>query len=879
MKKKIVFILSVILLLSVIFNVMPVIVIAETKYSGSLQLYYLDQYYEKYISIPNNFLKEYQIKLDKSYNHIRYSVDGDSITVDNSGIVKPRASETIVIGTLSGTTGNRLTYTEGVSVVTVYADNDVFTYEIIVADYAEYYVTELMQNYIDQNIKSSMSGYEKLQKISEFICRYDYNVAHSGSSSMIITGEGGDCWASADGIVRMCKMAGLKARYRSDESVSIFRGGHIQPLIMADGKYYIAEANVSNAASNPDGRAPRDYYISEYTNLFRYSRLSDGTAEIKEYLGFDPDIVIPQSIDGYTISKIGSQSFYLSNGYMDEKIASVTIPGTVTTIGTSAFYNCREIKEIYIPASVSKIEMSAFSGCSSLTLDISKNSNYFYADNKNGILFSADRKTLLTAYNLKTVSYTVPDGVIKIADAAFYNCQLAEIYFPDTLEDIGYQAFTHSRMSFYDLYIPESVKGIGYGAFYGTSLRSITIMNPACVINNTIENDLYLKEDGNTLGGSNGTYLFGLKNSTLEAYADKYGSGVYGVRNLSFPNREEIGYRFFPIIAEDTVVTIDSGLCGENASWKITWSLPEGFITKISGTGTITKLTDINWREVNQGNRLAYHGQNGERYYLYYDVMYNIIIEDGIQSIGERTFADNWWVKSITIPGSITEIGNGAFSRLPDTSKIYVPDKIIKSLIINNGFDENRVIAVEKPNSDNAGAWAHDGIISAIKKGFVPKDLQSEYTNVITREEFCRMAVKFVEYKLGKNINIILSEKGLERNINAFNDTGDPDILAAFALGITSGTGNNQFTPNGQFTREQAAAMIMNMCKIIGMDIENPPNSGFTDIASVSNWAVDGVNFCYANGIMGGTSATSPVFNPKGMYTRQESIVTFDRIK
>jgi hypothetical protein len=181
-------------------------------------------------------------------------------------------------------------------------------------------------------------------------------------------------------------------------------------------------------------------------------------------------------------------------------------------------------------------------------------------------------------------------------------------------------------------------------------------------------------------------------------------------------------------------------------------------------------------------------------------------------------------------------------------------------------------------NIHTAGREFFDGIIEAYNKGIISdKELYSSFSNVITRAEFCRMAVRWVEYATGKSIDEILSERGLARNPDAFTDTDDPYILAAFALGITSGVGGNRFGPNGQFTREQAATMIMNACRVIGADVSNPPPSGFVDMDSVSDWAVNGVNFVRANGIMQDTVGNA--FNPRGMYTIQESIVTFNNIK
>jgi hypothetical protein len=175
-----------------------------------------------------------------------------------------------------------------------------------------------------------------------------------------------------------------------------------------------------------------------------------------------------------------------------------------------------------------------------------------------------------------------------------------------------------------------------------------------------------------------------------------------------------------------------------------------------------------------------------------------------------------------------------------------------------------------------ASGWARDNIESAISKGFVPLALQNVYTSFINRAEFCRMAVRYVEYATGKSIDEVMAERGVSRDPNAFADTGDPDILAAFALGITSGMGEGRFAPNNRFSREQAARMLMNMADVLGMDIENPPPSGFDDKDAAAAWAVSAIDFCRANGIMDGVGGNR--FNPKAPFTRQQSIITFDRM-
>ena len=186
---------------------------------------------------------------------------------------------------------------------------------------------------------------------------------------------------------------------------------------------------------------------------------------------------------------------------------------------------------------------------------------------------------------------------------------------------------------------------------------------------------------------------------------------------------------------------------------------------------------------------------------------------------------------------------------------------------------------------DTADGWARERIAEAIEKGFVPTEIQNDYTNVITRLEFCTMAVKWMEFALDRSIEALLEENKASRNPAAFSDTSDTDILAAYALGIISGevapttTTPGVFNPGGSFTRQQAAVMVTNTCSAIGASVLNPPASDFADMDQAASWAVSGINFAQANGIMTGVTASPPYrFNPKGTFTRQESILLFNNI-
>lgn len=519
-----------------------VFVSSASDFTSKIDLYYLDDYYLKYISIPDNFKQEYKLPLTGKKSDYYWDIDGETVSVSDNLVVKPAFDDDVVsIGLADLSTSTSKEYYPGKTIVKATSKNTgkKKTFEFNSCSYGKYYADKKMNDYIKSNIKSSMSDKQKLVKICEFVCKYPYHNKHSGAESMIVTGEGGDCWASADAIVKMAKMAGLKARLTEEGYVSMFSGGHIYPIVSVGEQYAIVEANIRGRVLIDNDKVyscERSYSISYNDIPFAYSFYYDENSDEKKvqidaYLGFGGEIAIPERIEGRNVTKIGEGCFSHSERYLDDdsKIIDVDLPDTIEVIDALAFNDCKKLKNVYIPASVKKIGRLAFGACSSLALDIDENNEYFYADNKSGILYSKDMTTLLFAYNLKEKKLKVPNKVKVIKDAAFWNEKLEAVSFPDTLEEIEYCAFAHCDFKNCDIVLPESVSALGYGAFYSTSPKSITIVNPNCVINNTKENDLCNKEDGETLGGetySNTTVVYASKGSTAEKYVEKFGVKV-----------------------------------------------------------------------------------------------------------------------------------------------------------------------------------------------------------------------------------------------------------------------------------------------------------------------------------------------------------------
>ena len=192
------------------------------------------------------------------------------------------------------------------------------------------------------------------------------------------------------------------------------------------------------------------------------------------------------------------------------KIASITIPNTVTTIESSAFENCKNILTLAIPNSVTTIGSSAFTGCSKLdnvtmssevtsiesfTFGGCQNLRKFYIgekvdnidklafynckslqefvvdENSNsfttqfGILYTKDMQELVKCpMALYSEECIVPNSVKVIRSEAFATCtNIKKFYLPETLTTIGECAFENCEMA--SIKIPQSVTFIGSSAF------------------------------------------------------------------------------------------------------------------------------------------------------------------------------------------------------------------------------------------------------------------------------------------------------------------------------------------------------------------------------------------------------------------------------
>ena len=240
-----------------------------------------------------------------------------------------------------------------------------------------------------------------------------------------------------------------------------------------------------------------DYsYGSAFPKTLQNVYLGDNVKRIPDYLfnGLHrlTTISIPNSV-----TEIGSSAFDECSG-----LSQITIPDAVTTIGEGAFEKCTELKSVEIGTAVTKIGYSAFRGCENLT------EIYFNAENcEDRIDFPPSLQKVYIGNKVKCIrNYLFSDCNNLTVYFNAENCESSDYAFPKTLQNVYFgdnikiipdNAFRYcSELTSID--IPGSVTILGKYAFDGCiNLKSITYhsTDPILCSDNTFSETTYTQAD------------------------------------------------------------------------------------------------------------------------------------------------------------------------------------------------------------------------------------------------------------------------------------------------------------------------------------------------------------------------------------------------
>lgn len=434
----------------------------------SAEIYVLDEDLKEVLGeIPTEYPSSVKLELNDSADSAYWYVSsGNSVTVDQNGLVTPRAVTWYWYGNYGTTvpqpgqdpTQIKVKYNTGESTVTCVKGGKSASAVINVVDYSDIYVDQKIQSYIDANITPTMTDLKKLEKAAEYAASFEYSVYHSGYNTMIIYG-GGDCWASAGLITYMCnEFLGIDATIRYGVNDPGAGSGHRNAVANIDGKFYAAEAGYSMPA-------PRYYDVYELEGGFSFS-YDQGNYTMYQYDGTAEDVIIPATYDGLPVTAIDGAVFFYNN-WDSFAPKSVTIPESVVAIDSFAFSGINSLKNFYVHEN-----NPAYTSEDGIIYSKDKSKLLSCPSGKEGVLDIPEGLTEIGDYSVyyagNITEVTIPEGVSRIGEGAFGDCSsLTKVQLPESLKSIESFAFYNDN-NLTEIYIPQGVTEIGENVFSNT---------------------------------------------------------------------------------------------------------------------------------------------------------------------------------------------------------------------------------------------------------------------------------------------------------------------------------------------------------------------------------------------------------------------------
>lgn len=207
------------------------------------------------------------------------------------------------------------------------------------------------------------------------------------------------------------------------------------------------EGSAAEIYAKQNGIAAGAPMITEIPHGLKYRTYSDHVV-LTGYAGSDPDLILPEYIEGLPVTEIAESAF--ENNTV---IQHVQLPRTLKNIHDFAFNNCSNLTgDLFIPNSVTHIGAFAFSGCAfdgRLTLSENLTQINHGVFCKSGFIGDL----------------VIPDQVTSIGNMAFYHCTFnGTLTLSENLEEILNSAFQSVPFTG-DLIIPDNVIKIESGAF------------------------------------------------------------------------------------------------------------------------------------------------------------------------------------------------------------------------------------------------------------------------------------------------------------------------------------------------------------------------------------------------------------------------------
>ena len=409
------------------------------------------------------------------------------------------------------------------------------------------------------------------------------------------------------------------------------------------------------------------------------------------------------------VTGIGESAFLWTGNGNAYKLLSISLPETVTTIGSSAFFQCRYLTQISIPDGVTSIGYGAFLGCNTLpeihlptslqtigseaflncseltTLHIpddvtSIGTGAFAACNNlssfTGKYASADSRCLIVNNSLYAfapfglTTYTVPDGVVEIKNEAFRSHNgLEEVVFPEGLLRMG-GAFTYCN-GLKRVTIPSSVSNI-----YSVLIDQCTIEEGIYVMPvspPTAPNGVPLFRDSNE-------FPIYVPAASLEDYKaaagwSDFADRIFAMSEGAQPNNEI----WYTSTTGEAVIPADNAYFGADLVSN-TYENGKGVITFDGDVTTIGD--DAFWTSNQEPGTLKTISlpesctSIGMSAFQFQSAIEEFGFPETLQSIGALAFYGCTALPSVSLYNTLTEIGDFAFGACDSLKQVAIPHTV-----------------------------------------------------------------------------------------------------------------------------------------------------------------------------------------------------------